>query len=38
MGTKDKVKETIGMSSGGEGDRKDGELGCKSFPVNLALS
>jgi hypothetical protein len=27
MGTKDKVKETIGMSSGGEGDRKDGELG-----------
>jgi hypothetical protein len=27
MGTKDKVKETIGMSGGGEGDRKDGELG-----------
>jgi hypothetical protein len=28
MGTKDKVKETIGMGSGGEGARKDeGELG-----------
>ena len=27
MGTKDKVKETIGMGGGSEGDRKDGELG-----------
>jgi hypothetical protein len=27
MGTKDKVKETIGMGSGGEGARNEGELG-----------
>ena len=27
MGSKDTVKETIGMGSGGEGDRKEGELG-----------
>ena len=27
MGTKDKVKETMGMGSGGEGNRKEGELG-----------
>ena len=27
MGTKDKVKGTIGMGSGGKGDRKEGELG-----------
>ncbi len=27
MGTKDKVKETIGMSSGDEAARKEGELG-----------
>ena len=27
MGTKDKVKETMGMGGGGEGNRKEGELG-----------